>query len=138
MVAFTLSPTSLTSFDWFLVVVVAVSTLLAFRRGIIRVLFSLGGLIAGIVLAGWNYMRLAEWLHRWIVSVPAAEILGFLAIVVGVMLAASVLATIVRRTARAVGLGFVDRLLGAGFGLVRGVLLRCWRWRHFFPVRAGF
>jgi membrane protein required for colicin V production len=87
------------------------------------VLFSLAGLIVGIVLAGWEYMRLAGWLSRWILSVPAAQIVAFLAIVIGVMVVASVLAAVVRRTARAVGLGFLDRLLGAGFGLVRGVLL---------------
>ena len=55
--------TSFTSFDWFLVILVAGSTLAAFFRGIIKVLFSLLGLIVGTVLAGWNYLALANRLR---------------------------------------------------------------------------
>jgi len=40
-----------TPFDWFLVLVLVVSTLAAFQRGIIRVLLSLGGGVAGLLLA---------------------------------------------------------------------------------------
>jgi membrane protein required for colicin V production len=118
-----ISAQSLTSFDWFLVAMVVVSALMAFRRGLVRMLFSLAGLIAGILLASWNYLRVGEWLHRWIVSVPAAQIVAFVAILMGVMLVFSIAAGLVRRTVKAVGLGFVDRVAGAGVGAVRGLLL---------------
>ncbi len=62
------SRAAFTGFDWLLIVIVLVSVVAAFRRGIIKVLFSLAGLVAGIVLASWNYPRLALWLHRWITS----------------------------------------------------------------------
>ena len=39
------------------------------------------------------------------------------------MIVASLLGRLLRHTASAIGLGFVDRLLGAAFGLVRGALL---------------
>ncbi len=42
-------------FDWFLMAILAYSTIMAFVRGILLELFSLGGLIAGILLASWNY-----------------------------------------------------------------------------------
>jgi membrane protein required for colicin V production len=100
-----------------------VSGLMAFRRGLVRMLFSLAGLIAGILLASWNYLRFGEWLERWIVNVTTAQIVAFAAIVMGVMLVFSIAAGLVRRTVKAVGLGFVDRMAGAGIGLVRGVLL---------------
>ncbi len=99
------------------------STLLAFRRGIIRVLFSLAGLIAGLLLASWNYLHLAVALHRWVTSTVAAQAIAFLCILIGVTVIFSLIASMVRRTAKAVGLGFLDRLLGAAFGFVRGVLL---------------
>jgi membrane protein required for colicin V production len=86
-------------------------------------LFSLAGSIAGILLASWNYLRVGDWLHRWIASLPAAEIVAFVAILMGVMLVFSIAAGLVRRTVQAVGLGFVDRVAGAGIGVVRGVLL---------------
>jgi membrane protein required for colicin V production len=114
---------SLTSFDWFLVAMVAVSGLMAFRRGLVRMLFSLAGSIAGILVASWIYLRVGDWLHRWIGSVPAAQIVAFVAILMGVMLVFSIAAGLVRRTVQAVGLGFMDRVAGAGIGVVRGVLL---------------
>jgi membrane protein required for colicin V production len=117
------SQTSLTAFDGILLLIVVVSTLLAFRRGIIRVLFSLAGFVVGLVLAAWNYADLALWLHQWVISLAAAEITAFLAILFGVMVVASIVASVVRRMAKTVGLGFVDRLLGAAFGVFRGVLL---------------
>ena len=113
----------LSSFDWLLLVMVLVSMAFAFRRGIIKVLFSLAGLIAGIVLASWNYPRLAGTLHRWISSDAAAQAIAFLAILAAVMILFSLAAGLLRKTVAAVGLGFADRLLGAGFGLLRGVLL---------------
>ena len=113
---------SLSGLDWFLIVVVGMSVIAAFRRGIIRVLFSIAGLLAGITLAGWNYQQFADWLHRWITSYGVAEIVSFLTILIALLVLFSVVAGLLRRTAAAVGLGFMDRLLGAVFGLVRGVL----------------
>lgn len=114
---------SFTAFDWLLVAVVVVSTAMAFRRGIIRVLFSLAGLIVGILVASWNYLALAARIQPWVSSVPTTQILAFLTIILSVWIVFAALAGFVRRAAKAVGLGFADRLLGAAFGAVRGVLL---------------
>jgi membrane protein required for colicin V production len=114
---------ALTGFDWFLLVVVLVSALLAFQRGLVRVLFSLAGMVAGILLASWNYVCLGGWLQRWMSSVQTSQIVAFVAILLGVMLVFSIAAGIVRGTLKAVGLGFADRLLGAAAGVVRGMLL---------------
>ena len=51
-------------FDCFLTALLAYSTVMAFLRGIILELFTLGGLIAGILLASWNYYRIAIYLER--------------------------------------------------------------------------
>jgi len=114
---------SFTGFDWFLAIVVAVSGSLAFQRGFIRVLFSLAGLAVGTLLASWEYQRLAGWLHGTIPNPRAAQAVAFLTILLVVLVVFSVAAGFVRKAVRAVGLGFADRLLGAGFGLARGVLL---------------
>ncbi len=52
-----------------------------------------------------------------------AQVLAFLTILLGVWFVAGVLAGMVRKAVKAVGLGFADRMLGAVFGAVRGVLL---------------
>jgi membrane protein required for colicin V production len=109
-------------FDWFLIAVLAYSTIMAFMRGIILESFSLGGLIAGILLASWNYNHVAVYLQRLISTPGTAQIVAFLLIVIGVMILSTLLGRALNRTAHAIGLGFFDRLLGAGFGLARGCL----------------
>jgi membrane protein required for colicin V production len=110
-------------FDWFLIAILAYSVIMAFLRGIILELFSLGGLIAGILLAGWNYNHVAVYLERLITTPATAQIIAFLFIVVAVMILSTILGKALNRTAHAIGLGFFDRLLGAVFGVARGCLL---------------
>jgi membrane protein required for colicin V production len=110
-------------FDWFLIAILAYSTIMAFVRGIILELFSLGGLIAGIVIASWNYDRLALFVERLITTPAIAQIVAFFAIVIGVMVLSTLLGKALNRTAQAIGLGFFDRLLGGVFGFARGCLL---------------
>ena len=109
-------------FDWFLIAILAYSTVMAFMRGIILEFFSLGGLIAGILLASWNYNHIAVYLQRLITTPGTAQIVAFLLIVIGVMVLSTLLGRALNRTAHAIGLGFFDRLLGAAFGLARGCL----------------
>jgi membrane protein required for colicin V production len=112
-----------TAFDWFLIVVVVVSIVAAFQKGIIRVLLSLAGLIVGMMAASWNYETVAASLHHAISNFVLCEVLAFLAILILVVVLFSFVAKALSRTVKAIGLGFVDRLLGAAFGLARGVLL---------------
>jgi membrane protein required for colicin V production len=109
-------------FDCFLIAMLAFSTITAFLRGIILELFSLGGLIAGILLASWNYQHVAIILGRLITTPAMAEIVAFLLIIIGVMVLSTLLGKALNRTAHAIGLGFFDRLLGALFGFGRGCL----------------
>jgi membrane protein required for colicin V production len=109
-------------FDCFLIAMLAYSTIMAFVRGIILELFSLGGLIAGIVLASWNYNHFALLLSHLITTPAIAQIIAFLFIVIGVMVLSTLLGRALNRTAHAIGLGFFDRILGAVFGFLRGCL----------------
>ena len=115
--------TSLNGFDWLLIAVLAVSTAGAFRRGLIRELFALGGLVAGILLASWYYAPAAVWINRIFAMGELANVAAFLVVAVGVMVLSAILGKILQKTASAIGLGFLDRLGGAGFGLIRGCLL---------------
>jgi membrane protein required for colicin V production len=109
-------------FDCLLIAVLAYSTIIAFLRGIILELFSLAGLIAGILLASWNYKHVAIILGSLITSPATAEIVAFLLIIIGAMVLSALLGKALNRTAHAIGLGLFDRLLGALFGFGRGCL----------------
>jgi membrane protein required for colicin V production len=111
-------------FDWLLVAILVYSTVAAFLRGFFRELFSLVGLIAGILLASWNYPALADRILHWLdISLTLADIAAFLLIVLTVMILCGLTGRVLSTTARTIGLGIFDRLLGAGFGLARGFLL---------------
>jgi membrane protein required for colicin V production len=119
---------SLNLFDLLLLVILAWSTVTAFMRGIVLELFSLGGLIAGLLLACWNYQHLASLLAPLLdrfFNDPASvcNVLAFLVIAIGVMLLSLLAARMIRRSAHTIGLGLFDRLLGGLFGFARGCLL---------------
>jgi membrane protein required for colicin V production len=109
--------------DWLLAILLAYSVVRAVMRGFFQEAFALGGLILGFLFACWFYHNLAVDLKGLITSPQIAELAAFLLILVGTMIVASLIGKLLRHTASAIGLGFVDRLLGALFGLLRGALL---------------
>lgn len=113
----------MTLIDWLIVFVVLVSVLSATKKGFFLEVFSLAGLILGLVLASWNYQRLLPWMSHFIHSRPAAEAVSFLLIALGVMLLAGILGRVIRWSVHSIGLGWVDRFFGALFGVIKGFVL---------------
>ena len=113
---------TLNPFDWFLIAIVVYSTVIAFLRGFFREIFSLVGLGAGILLASWNYGVLGDRLARFI-PWTTAQVVAFLLIAILVMVLCGLAGKLLSSTAKTIGLGFFDRLLGGVFGLARGFLL---------------
>ena len=109
--------------DWTIALVLAISTITAFMRGLIRSLISLAGLLIGIFAACWYAPQAAVYFVRWITPFTFAEVVAFVLILAAVYIVAALLGRLLRSAAGAVGLGFLDRLGGACFGFVRGVLL---------------
>ena len=103
--------------------VVVASTLIAAAHGFFFELFALAGVIAGYVLAAWQYTRLAPRFMGLVKAAWVADLAAFLIIFFVVLLVATVIGRIARWGVAAVGLRFVDRVLGAAFGLARGLLL---------------
>jgi membrane protein required for colicin V production len=109
--------------DWLLAILLAYSVIRAVMHGFFQEAFALGGLVLGFLLACWFYRPLAIDLKGLITSPQIAELAAFLLILAVTMILASLLGRLLRHTASAIGLGFVDRVLGAIFGLLRGALL---------------
>jgi membrane protein required for colicin V production len=109
--------------DWLMLVVLLVSVLSAAKKGFFLEVFSLAGVILGLLLASWNYQKLLPWLTGWIHNLPAAEVVSFLAIAMGVMILAGLLGRLVRWSVHSVGLGWADRFIGAIFGFLKGCVL---------------
>jgi membrane protein required for colicin V production len=109
--------------DWLLAILLTYSVVRAVTRGFFQESFALGGLILGFLLACWFYSSLSLSLNGLINSPQLAQLAAFLLILAATMIIATLLGKLLRSTASAVGLGFLDRLLGALFGLLRGALL---------------
>jgi membrane protein required for colicin V production len=117
------SVASFTNFDYCLILIVLSSAFFAFVKGFIKAALSLCGLVCGILIASWEYLVLAMILHQWINQFEVCEVISFVLILVLVMVLFSVVAQILRKTMKAVGLGLLDRLLGGVFGVLRGGLI---------------
>lgn len=109
--------------DWIILATILLSVLLAAAQGFFYEVFSLAGVIVGYLLAAWNYRRLAGWLSPYVNSAWVAEMAAFLLIFLALVILAGILGRILRWLLKRAGLRWFDRLLGAAFGVLRGVLL---------------
>ena len=112
-------------FDWILILVVVISMVLAFRRGLVRAIFGLLGVVGGFQLAAWNYASLGDLIgeSRLRITTPVARVLAFVVIVLVVAVLLEVAGSLVQKALRWVGLGPLDRVLGTIFGFARGCLV---------------
>lgn len=95
------------------------SGIAALRNGLTREVVRLVALAVGVIGALWFYDALAVEL-TFISSPAVAKFSAFLGILFGSMLAGSVIAWSLDKLWGVTGLRWFDRLLGGGFGLVRG------------------
>jgi len=109
--------------DSVLIVVLAFSTLQSLRKGFSREIVGLAASLAALVLGMWFYGMAGSFIAPYVGSQRTANLLGFVLVVVAVLLTGSLVGWIVSRFLRTVGLSFFDRLLGAAFGFLRGLLI---------------
>jgi membrane protein required for colicin V production len=113
----------MTPVDWLIVLVCVVSAGIGLWRGFVKEALSLLTLLAAIWLS-WRFSGLVEpvlgdWGGAPEARVWAARVIVF----VVVLVAGALLSWLARTLVRHSGLSGVDRLLGAAFGLARGVLV---------------
>jgi membrane protein required for colicin V production len=114
---------TLTVVDWIIIAILAGAVLGGIAQGFLRSVFALGGLVLGLVLAAWNYGRIAGVLHPILHSEKIADTVGFLLIALVVMLVAGLLGALLSKAIHQVGLGCLDSLAGAVFGFFQGAVL---------------
>ncbi len=108
--------------DIVILVIVAVSTLMGLKNGLIKTLLSFAGLIIGIFLAGRYYLALAEKLS-FITQDNIAQVVAFALILIVVMVIAAVLAAVLKWITSLVMLDWVNQLGGAVAGFALGAIL---------------
>jgi membrane protein required for colicin V production len=113
----------MTVFDWSVIGVVALSMLFAFARGFTRELIALLAWVLGFFAAIAFSPIVGAWLPELGGNPVARYLIAFVVILIGALVAGALVAWPLRSVIRRSGLGFVDRFLGALFGIARGVVL---------------
>ncbi len=109
--------------DWGVVIIMVASVIAGMAQGFFRSVCSLGGLVIGLAVAGWNYARLAAVLLP-LVRIPAvAYTIAFLLIALVVMGLIALVGNLLAKAFKMIGLGWLDGIAGAVFGFFQGVVL---------------
>lgn len=110
--------------DWFIAGIIALGVAIGCMKGAIRQLASIVGLLAGLLLARSLFVAVGDRLGEELgTSVTFARILAFILIGVLVPVVFLFLASVLTRIVDGLQLGWLNRLLGAGLGAIKYVLL---------------
>jgi membrane protein required for colicin V production len=112
-------------FNWFDVVLALIliwSALAGLRAGFARVAIGLAATIVGLIAGFWFYRIPAAKLMPWVAKPVVADVLGFLLIFVGIILLGSLIAALLSRLFRWIGLSWFNHVLGGVAGFLRGAL----------------
>ena len=109
--------------DILLVLIVGGSTVAGFSAGFARAGLGFFAAIAGVLFGFWFYWIPAGWIHAHISSTTFSNVLGFIVLFFVFVLAGSLLGKLLAKLFKWTGLSWLDRILGAGFGFVRGTLV---------------
>lgn len=113
----------MTAFDYAVLGVLAASLLLGAWRGVTSEVLALAGWVVGFLVARAYAGDVAALYERWLADPTMRYAAGFATVVVGVLVVFGIGRLALSMLLRAVGLGLIDRLLGAAFGVLRGVVV---------------
>ncbi len=113
----------MTAFDYAVLTVIAASVLLGLWRGVMSELLALAAWIVAFLVARVFAAEVANWLTGQIAEPGVRLAAAYVLVFVGVLLVFTIARMLVSLLLKAVGLGLLDRLLGAAFGVLRGVLV---------------
>jgi len=109
--------------DLLLILIIAVSVAASFAKGFAKETISLVAAIAALLCGAWFYRIPAAMLRPHIGSRPVANLFGFLLIFAAVIVLGLIVTWVIGALMKVTGLSWLDRLLGAAFGLARGVIV---------------
>ncbi len=109
--------------DIVIAIILGYSLIRGVFRGLIKEVSSIIGVLAGYYGAYSYYPRLATLFHRWIADTAYLNIISFLVLFMVILFFISILGVILKYLLSIAYLGWVDRVCGTVFGLVKGLLI---------------
>lgn len=113
----------MTSVDFGIVAMITISGLLAFRRGLTRELLGLAAWTGAATLAFSSLPLVRPYLAQWMQGSQLFDPVTFIALFVVLLVILTIIAHLLGGAVRSSMVGGLDRTLGLGFGLARGIVL---------------
>ncbi len=110
-------------FDIVIVIILVVTLTRGIFRGLVKELASIIGVLGGFYAAYSYYPFISRPLGQWIPQSGWANIVSFILIFTAIYLIVSILGVIIKYLLSIAFMGWVDRLCGALFGALKGVLI---------------
>ena len=108
--------------DWILIAALAASMLLGALRGLVYEVLSVMGWIAAFLLAQWFSPDVAEKLPMQNSGEALRYAAAFVLVFIASVFLAGLISALMKKIISVVGLRPVDRMMGAIFGLFRGLI----------------
>lgn len=110
--------------DVFLAVLLVIAAIQGFRKGFVIELASLAALILGI----WGGIKFSDWTATFITDTTGfhsryLNVIAFIVTFVAIVVAIHILANVLDKTIKAVALGFLNRLAGIIFGVLKAAVI---------------
>ena len=113
----------MTLFDLVVITIVGLSVLLSVIRGLVREVLALAAWVVAFFGANLLAGKAVPFMPDALASDELRLLAAFVCVFIVVLIAMSLLAMLASKLVQNAGLGMEDRLLGAGFGLARGLLV---------------
>lgn len=113
---------SLNWLDIILLVILGVTVILGLIKGLIRQIFGILTVVAGLILAVLYYSAAASFFQRFGAGATLSKFLGFLMIFFVILILGWVVSRLFSKLMKG-PLKFLNHVLGGVFGLVKGILI---------------
>lgn len=113
----------MTAFDYVILAIIALSVVLGWWRGFVYELLSLFGWMAAYFVARLFAPEIAHYVPDAVASAGAKTAVAYACLFIVTLIVSGIVAWSLSKLVKFVGLGWMDGIMGAGFGVLRGVLL---------------
>lgn len=113
----------MTLFDIVVLIIVGISCVFGLWRGFVREVISVISWIVALLVAKIYSPAVAPWFERLTANETAQYVLAFAVLCFLTLLLGAFINHVLSRVISLVGLQWTDRLLGAAFGVARGIII---------------
>ena len=109
--------------DYIIIIIIAYLLIKGVLRGFVREISSLAGIILGIWLGNLFQPQVTEFLRPYLPSVQYLPLISFAVLFALILGLCNILGWAISLLCKKIFLGGIDRLLGAGLAILKGVII---------------